>query len=181
VNGRSWPDSERLTVAQGKPVRWRIINPTISDHAMHLHGFFYAITGVGDSERFARYAPGQERQVVTEHIDTGQTFDMTWVPERPGNWLFHCHMTGHMSTETAPELSGLDGPNVPTLHGESEMHSGMYGLVLSVQVLPAAPLRGDRLDSSIPARRLRLDVRQRTASRYTPAGALSFSRASAGC
>jgi len=85
VNGRSWPDSERLTVTQGKPVRWRIINPTISDHAMHLHGFFYTITGVGDSERFERYAPGFERQVVTEHIDTGQTFDMTWVPDRAGN------------------------------------------------------------------------------------------------
>lgn len=174
INGRSWPDSERLTVTQGKPVRWRIINPTISDHAMHLHGFFYTITGAGDSESFEQYAPGFEREVVTEHIDTGQTLDMTWVPERPGNWLFHCHMTGHMSTETAPELSGPDGPAVPTLHHESETHNGMYGLVLGITVRPAATSAVSSTVAMPPVHHVHLEVRDRPAGRYVPAGPAFF-------
>jgi FtsP/CotA-like multicopper oxidase with cupredoxin domain len=170
INGRSWPDTEQLTLTQSQPVRWRIINPTISDHAMHLHGFFYTITGVGDSERFDTYARGFERQVVTEHIDTGQTFEMTWVPERPGNWLFHCHMTGHMSTETAPELSGPDGPAIPTMHHDSETHSGMYGLVLGVHVRPGSNAATRPTHAPVAVRRIRLDVRDRPIGRYIPAG-----------
>ena len=170
INGRAWPDNERLTVTEGTPVRWRIVNPTISDHAMHLHGFFYTVVGAGDSEHFKYYPPEEQRRVVTEHVDTGQTYDMTWVPERPGNWLFHCHMTGHMTTETAPELYGPAGPAVSTLHAHGEAGSGMYGLVLGVTVVrghgpdhaPAAP--------AVEPRHLHLAVRQRPASRYVAAG-----------
>jgi FtsP/CotA-like multicopper oxidase with cupredoxin domain len=171
INGRSWPDSEHLTLALGKPVHWRIINPTASDHAMHLHGFFYLVTGAGDSEHFERYASGQERRVVTEHVDTGRTYEMTWVPERPGNWLFHCHMTGHMTTETAPELFGPSGAGVPPPHAHDEAASGMYGLVLGITVLPGdAPVRPATPESAVAPHPLRLYVRERPAGRYMPAG-----------
>jgi manganese oxidase len=174
INGRAWPDTERLVVNQGQAVHWRIINPTTSDHAMHLHGFFYTVTGTGDSERFEEYASGQERHVVTEHIDTGQTFEMTWLPERPGNWLFHCHMTGHMSTETAPELAGPESSLTATLHHDHDTHSGMYGLVLGITVRPGSAAPAASPSPWTPARRLRLDVRERAASRYVPAGPAFF-------
>lgn len=171
INGRAWPDSEHLSLALGQPVHWRVINPTISDHAMHLHGFFYLVTGVGDSEHFQRYVPGQERRVVTEHVDTGQTYEMTWVPERPGNWVFHCHMTGHMTTETAPELSGPSGPAVPTMHAQDEAGRGMYGLVVGITVLPGeAPIHRTAPASVVAPHQLHLYIRERPATRYTPAG-----------
>jgi FtsP/CotA-like multicopper oxidase with cupredoxin domain len=184
INGRSWPTSERLTLTAGKPVRWRIINPTISDHAMHLHGFFYDVTGMGDAEHFEPYAPGQERRVVTQHINPGETFDMEWLPERAGNWLFHCHMTGHMTHETAPELYGFKPAAVPTMHSAHDSGSGMYGLVLGITVKPsdgsssAATGPRDNLVrvSNSEARptpalhKVHLFVRERPATRYVPAG-----------
>jgi FtsP/CotA-like multicopper oxidase with cupredoxin domain len=97
INGKSWPYTERLTYKIGETIHWRVLDPTWSDHAMHLHGFFFKVDGVGDGEHYERYPEEQRRSAVTEHIDTGHVFEMTWTPERAGNWLFHCHMVAHMT------------------------------------------------------------------------------------
>jgi FtsP/CotA-like multicopper oxidase with cupredoxin domain len=59
---------------------------------MHLHGFYFQVNGVGDQDHFLAYSPAQQRKVVTEEVLPGGTFNMTWLPERPGHWLMHCHM-----------------------------------------------------------------------------------------
>jgi FtsP/CotA-like multicopper oxidase with cupredoxin domain len=28
---------------------------------------------------------------------------MTWAPTRSGNWIFHCHLASHISTDEALE------------------------------------------------------------------------------
>jgi hypothetical protein len=56
---------------------------------------------------------------------------MSWTPERPGNWLFHCHMTVHMS---APADSAHAG------HGADDSAAGMAGLVLGIQVTGAGTI-----------------------------------------
>jgi multicopper oxidase len=45
---------------------------------------------------------------VTQRIAQGETFDMSWSPDRPGRWLFHCHMLVHMNPPSVPPLPGLD-------------------------------------------------------------------------
>jgi FtsP/CotA-like multicopper oxidase with cupredoxin domain len=85
INGKSWPETERLTYEAGERVHWRIINATALNHAMHLHGFFFTVDGVGDSHGFVHYPESQRRKVVTEGIFPGHSFDMTWTPERAGN------------------------------------------------------------------------------------------------
>lgn len=135
VNGKSWPYAERLTYKTGDTIHWRIVNPTIAVHGMHLHGFYFTVDGVGDSATFVRYSESQRRQVVTEGIDFGHTFDMTWTPERTGNWLFHCHMLVHMSP--SPALHPPDDKAVSDSmdHGSS---ARMGGLVLGITVVPAS-------------------------------------------
>jgi len=130
VNGKTWPYTERLTYRLGETSHWRVINPTPSDHGMHLHGFFFKVDGVGDGERYELYPEEQRRLAVTEHIESGHVFEMTWTPERAGNWLFHCHMLGHMSPSKSPAAdSSSSTPD----------HSmGMGGLVMGITVLPAA-------------------------------------------
>jgi len=133
VNGKSWPHSERLSYKLGETIHWRILNPTSSDHGMHLHGFYFTVDGVGDGERFERYSQEQRRLGVTEHIDGGHVFDMTWTADREGNWLFHCHMTAHMS----PSKS-LHPPDAkPEANAPAHDYSaGMGGLILGITVLP---------------------------------------------
>ena len=133
INGKSWPYSEHLTYKVGQTAHWRLINPTLTEHAMHLHGFYFTVDGVGDGERYERYSEPQRRLAVTEHIGIGHVFDMTWTPERVGNWLFHCHMLAHMSKPQ--ELHPKDAQ--ATSYDSGHDHSGgMGGLVLGITVLP---------------------------------------------
>jgi len=133
INGKSWPYTERLSYELGETTHWRVLNPTSSDHGMHLHGFYFTVDGVGDGERFERYSEEQRRLAVTEHIDAGHVFEMTWSPKREGNWLFHCHMVAHMSPPKP-----LHPPDAkPEAHAPAHDYSaGMGGLILGITVLP---------------------------------------------
>jgi FtsP/CotA-like multicopper oxidase with cupredoxin domain len=137
INGKTWPNTERITLNQGESTHWRVINPTISDHGMHLHGFFFSVDGEGDGERFEQYAPDQRRLAVTKHIDVGNTFDMTWTPDRAGNWLFHCHMVSHMTPSESlhPKESQVASYS---LGHEHNMSMSMGGLVIGITVIPSA-------------------------------------------
>jgi manganese oxidase len=135
INGKTWPYTERLTLKQGETLHWRVINPTASDHAMHLHGFFFTVDGAGDGERYEQYAVAQRYMSVTEHIDVGRTFEMTWTPDRAGNWLFHCHMASHMS----PSASLPPEEAHPAAYSSEHEHSAsMGGLVIGLTVLSNA-------------------------------------------
>lgn len=137
INGRSWPETERLTYKAGERVHWRIINATSIAHAMHLHGFFFTVDGVGDSLRFTHYPESQRRQAVTEGIEPGHTFDMTWTPDRAGNWLFHCHMLLHMSPQLTlhPPISNAKADPLKHDHDHT---AEMGGMVMGITVLPSA-------------------------------------------
>jgi manganese oxidase len=141
INGKSFPYTERLTYKQGETIHWRVLNTSWADHAMHLHGFFFEIQGEGDGERYRTYAPELRPHGVTQHIDPGHAFDMTWTPDRPGNWLFHCHMVAHMSGQNAPKDSESSAPMESGDHEQNGTMTGMSGLVLRVTVTPdnAAP------------------------------------------
>jgi FtsP/CotA-like multicopper oxidase with cupredoxin domain len=80
INGKSWPDTERLVLKVGEPIHWRWINTSDSDHAMHLHGFYFQVNGVGDQDHFQEFAPQERLTVVTQEMLPGGTFNMTWIP-----------------------------------------------------------------------------------------------------
>lgn len=153
INGKSWPATERLVYKAGETVHWRIINTTASVHAMHLHGFFFTVDGVGDLAHFVHYPESQRRKAVTEGIDPGHTFDMTWTPDRTGNWLFHCHMILHMSP-----LPTLHPPHAKPADAAGHDHSaGMGGLVIGITVVPGASPEAAPFDSR-NARKLQLVI-----------------------
>ncbi len=129
INGSSWPYTEKLHHEVGDRVRWRFINLSGGPHAMHLHGFYFTVEATGDIGVDQRLAPGQQRTAVTEYIGAGRTFAMSWTPERPGNWLFHCHMMNHMNARTDSAHAG---------HGTNDSAAGMAGLVLGIQVTGAS-------------------------------------------
>jgi len=147
INGSSWPYTEKLKHEVGDRVRWRIINLS-GAHAMHLHGFYFTVEATGDIGVERRLAPGQQRTAVTENIAAARTFVMSWTPERPGNWLFHCHMTIHMSAPTDSAHAG---------HQANDSAAGMAGLVLGIEVTGASmhPPSDDRTP-----RRLSLVMRE---------------------
>jgi FtsP/CotA-like multicopper oxidase with cupredoxin domain len=129
INGLSWPHTERFTYTVGDTIRWRWVNPSDSPHPMHLHGFFFDVTSRGNWAADTAFDPADMPRVVTEMPLSGGTFMMRWVPEEPGNWLFHCHVAFHTSIALA---AGLEPDPVDPI-GMDPMH-GMRGMVLGVTV-----------------------------------------------
>lgn len=125
INGATWPNTERLRYAAGDTVRWRVVNLSNDQHAMHLHGFHFTVDSTGDGLADRPLAADQRRTAVTEYTPPGRVLTMSWTPTRPGNWLFHCHMVVHMVPDAAaPHAS----------HGAGDDAAGMAGLVLGVHV-----------------------------------------------
>jgi manganese oxidase len=135
MNGRTWPNTERLTYTVGDSVRFRIVNVSSAPHPMHLHGFYFTVDSRGDERSDSSYATSSPRHAVTERAAPGRTFSLTWVPERPGNWLFHCHDNLHVLRNRP-----LDGSRLPPEHHLTDVKNHslemMGGLVMGIEVRP---------------------------------------------
>ena len=128
INGLSWPFTERQRPAVGDTVRWRIINASRRLHPMHLHGFFYDVMSRGTLLEDTVYEPEDRRKVVTESMQGRSTMAMEWLPTRPGNWLFHCHLAFHIAPDI--RLPGAEQSD----HEHHHVH--MAGLVLGLEIQP---------------------------------------------
>lgn len=174
INGKAWPHSERLAFHMGEKVRWRVINASASDHAMHLHGFYYRLNSVGDGERDRPFEEGQQPQTVTRHMLAGSTMFLEWSPEREGRWIFHCHMVAHMSDEMDLNKHPPDGSKPPPETAHSGKHSeeaaGMGGLVLGITVSPGPGTARETSSSQAEVRKLRLLVQSRPPTAILQAG-----------
>ena len=152
INGRSWPHTERLDATVGDTLRWRLINATTQVHPMHLHGFFYRVDAFNLESRGAQdggRAPG--RMVVTERMPPASTMSISWVPERAGNWLFHCHFQEHVVPHR-PVGATASQSRTPSAHADHLDHAltGMGGLVMGILVKPKL---GERIAEPVAGRR----------------------------
>jgi len=130
INGKSWPHTERFTYNQGDTVRWRWINPTPNAHPMHLHGFYYTVTSQGTWESENKYSGEARPFLVTNLMLPGETMRMSWVPERAGNWVFHCHFAFHVSHHLILQRESDHSPG----HAAGTAPHRMAGLVLGIHV-----------------------------------------------
>jgi FtsP/CotA-like multicopper oxidase with cupredoxin domain len=155
INGKSWPHTERLAAFTGDTVRWRVINVTGPVHPMHLHGFYFNVTSRGNGRVDSVYAPGTQHLVNTERMGASRTISLTWVPDRPGNWLFHCHDNVHIQRGLPLDGSGSrdDQPH----HVENHALEMMGGPVLGISVTSRG--RATVARDSGPRRQLRLITR----------------------
>src|SRR5262245_50402090 len=142
-NGRSWPNTERLTYTANDSVRWHVINASNTSHEMHLHGFFFRIDGRGFAiDSALPMLPVGARMRVTSVMRPGEWIKIAWLPDRPGNWLFHCHLLTHMSgaqrldrmAETATTTNELD--HATDASGHHAEHD-MGGLVMALDIKPS--------------------------------------------
>jgi FtsP/CotA-like multicopper oxidase with cupredoxin domain len=104
---------------------------------MHLHGFYFEIDSLGDGLRSTPFGADKQR-VVTQLMPAGATVAMAWTPERPGNWLFHCHIRDHVSPKRRLALSQSSGSAAVDHHaGHGDGAAGMAGMILGITVTAA--------------------------------------------
>lgn len=109
LNGKAWPATEPLVVRQGQRVRVRLINAgTSATHPMHLHGHSFRVVAVDGNP----VPPGQQGVRDTLPVAPGERYDIEFVADNPGVWVFHCHELHHadggMVTLVQYEGYGLD-------------------------------------------------------------------------
>ncbi len=153
MNGRSWPYTERLRYDVGDTVRWRVINASGDNHPMHLHGFYFRVDARGDGVSAVAYPADAADREVTESMVPGAIMDVAWVAERPGHWLFHCHIPEHIARR-----GPLGLPPAPMAHPMTHDAGAMGGLVVGVDVRPTAGYKAAPVGDDV--RRLRLVVRR---------------------
>jgi FtsP/CotA-like multicopper oxidase with cupredoxin domain len=171
INGRPWPYTRRFQYVQGDSAHWRIVNLSDRSHPMHLHGFYFRVDAKGDVGRDTTYWASQQRMAVTEQMQEGSTLRFAWSPDRPGGWVFHCHISFHVGPN--PPLGEMPTDSVESLraqmlgdpHHDPADHvvTGMGGLMMAVDVTPSPDWTPDE--------RERRTVRTLIVSDSTPAPA----------
>lgn len=119
-NGRSAPDIPTITVNQGDRVRIRLINASMDNHPIHIHGHTWWVVGTegGPIPKTAQW-PGN-----TVDVPPGGSRDVEFIAWNPGLWFFHCHKVHHVINAHADVPMGI----MP--------HGGMFTIV---HVIPKDP------------------------------------------
>jgi len=143
INGRSWPKTERIAARVGDSLHWHVISAGADVHPMHLHGFYFRLDSYSMPSSDARARPMVGQLVATQNLTPLAGMAISWSPNRPGNWLFHCHFSIHLRADSISA-----GPNDPHMRD-------MSGLVIGVNVAPRPGVQVAG-EPTGPARHLRL-------------------------
>lgn len=96
------PNVPRFMVARGDVVRFRIVNHTLLDHPMHLHGQPMLVL-----RRNGRPTTGSPWRVDTLQVHPGESYLVSVVADNPGDWMFHCHILAHAGQGLMTTMSYL--------------------------------------------------------------------------
>jgi hypothetical protein len=131
INGKVFPSTAPLVCRTGDKVRIRFGNLGATDHhPMHLHGHHFRVTAT-DGEEIPLSAQWPETTVL---VAVGQSRNIEFITDAPGDWALHCHMTHHVMNQMGHEFpnmvgiktQGLDEKLRPLLPAYMTMgHTGM--------------------------------------------------------
>jgi CopA family copper-resistance protein len=86
-DGKAFSEAPPVPVKLGERVRFVLINDTMMEHPIHLHGFLFALEN------------GQGNQLPRKHtinVKPNEKMGFVFVADTPGYWAFHCHLLYHM-------------------------------------------------------------------------------------
>ena len=87
VNGIKFADSEPLELEYGERVRITLVNDTMMNHPMHLHGMWSDLES-GDGAHLPR-----KHTVI---VQPGSKISYLVTADARGTWAYHCHLLFHM-------------------------------------------------------------------------------------
>ncbi len=86
-DGKKFSDAGPIELKRGERVRFTLINDTMMEHPMHLHGLWSELEN-GHGE----YRPYKHTIIVKP----GERLSFFVNADEPGRWAFHCHLLYHM-------------------------------------------------------------------------------------
>ena len=86
-DGKKFSEAESIELKRGERVRFVLVNDTMMEHPIHLHGLWSELDN------------GQERFRPYKHtilVKPGERLGFLVTADEPGRWAFHCHLLYHM-------------------------------------------------------------------------------------
>jgi CopA family copper-resistance protein len=86
-DGKKFSEAEPIILQRGERVRFVLINDSMMEHPIHLHGLWSELdNGHGD------YRPYKH----TINVKPGERLSYLVTADEPGRWSYHCHLLYHM-------------------------------------------------------------------------------------
>lgn len=86
-NGMKFSEAQAVRVRLGERIRFVLINDTMMEHPIHLHGYLFELeNGQGDRLPLKH----------TVNVKPGERLGLVFTADQPGHWAFHCHLLYHM-------------------------------------------------------------------------------------
>ena len=86
-NGKKFSEAGPVPVRLGERIRFVLINDSMMEHPIHLHGFFFEIENDQGDRRPLKH---------TINVKPGERMSFLFTADVPGHWAFHCHLLYHM-------------------------------------------------------------------------------------
>ena len=86
-NGKKFSEAAPIHVKHGETVRFVMINDTMMEHPIHLHGFLFAVENGNDGALPLKH---------TINVKPGERMSFIFMAHTKGYWAFHCHLLYHM-------------------------------------------------------------------------------------
>ena len=93
INGQTSPGVPPIEVQPGELVRLHIVNNSGEYHPMHLHGHIMSVVA-----RNGQPIHGSPLYLDTLLVGPSETWDVAFVADNPGIWMFHCHVLLHAAS-----------------------------------------------------------------------------------
>ncbi len=85
INGRTYDETEPLTIREGEAGRLKIRNATMMPHPVHVHGHTFQVGQAGGT--------GPRKDTVL--VPAMGSVDVDLIADNPGAWMVHCHNAYH--------------------------------------------------------------------------------------
>ncbi|MCH5472345.1 multicopper oxidase family protein [Bacillus cereus] len=104
INGKVFPDIDQIQVKKGDLVKVKLVNRSkMDDHPMHLHGHFFQVLS-----KDGKPIKGSPIVKDTLNLKPGEEYEVAFVADNPGEWMFHCHDLHHASAGMVTEVNYTD-------------------------------------------------------------------------
>jgi CopA family copper-resistance protein len=86
-DGKKFSEAEPIVLQRGERVRFVLINDTMMEHPIHLHGLWSELeNGHGEFRPYKH----------TINVKPGEKLSYLVTADVPGRWAYHCHLLYHM-------------------------------------------------------------------------------------
>lgn len=93
INGRAHGAIPPIMLKEGERVLLRLINAGHLAHPIHMHGHSFKIVATDGNP----IPEGMEWTKDTVLIGPSERYDLEFLGNNPGVWMFHCHVEHHMA------------------------------------------------------------------------------------